>query len=61
MSDGRAKKKLKRWVGKVGHECVCRCGVQVWCAWHGKGWGVEGSGSFLNICICMCMQGVMGV
>lgn len=26
--------------------------VQVWCAWHGKGWGGEGSGSFLNICIC---------
>lgn len=38
MSDGRAKiKNKKRLVGKVGHECVCRCAVQVWCAWHGKG------------------------
>lgn len=44
----------------MGHECVYRCGVQVWCAWHDKGWGGEGSGSFLNICICMCMQGVLG-
>lgn len=34
---------------------LCRCGV------HGMARGGEGSGSFLNICICMCMQGVMGV
>lgn len=52
------KKNKKEWVGKVGHECVCRCGVQVLCmAWQGMG-GLKDLDLFkIYICICMRMQG----
>ena len=37
---------------------LCRCAVHGM-ARDGGGGACEGSGSFLNICICICMQGVM--